>query len=282
MTSLIVAAALAFTPADAALAYTNAVEIVRDCTPRDPGTVRGGIAAYRILDLASAAGANARLDRFTASTPHGNRRFVNVVAEFVANPTCDWAVVVSHYDTKTGVDCPGANDGASTSGLLTGLANALSDRPFRRGNVMLVWTDGEECFESYSANDGLHGSRHAAARLRESGRKFLAVVCVDMLGDRDLHVSVPANGTASLAEAALRAAAKAGLGRLVSRSDMIVKDDHQPFLDLGFPAIDLIDFSYGPGNSWWHTKEDTPDKISAESLQQAGSLVLAILDELFP
>lgn len=282
MTSLIVAAALAFTPADAALAYTNAVEIVRDCTPRDPGTVRGGIAAYRILDLASAAGANARLDRFTASTPHGNRRFVNVVAEFVANPTCDWAVVVSHYDTKAGVDCPGANDGASTSGLLTGLANALADRPFRRGNVMLVWTDGEECFESYSANDGLHGSRHAAARLRESGRKVRAVVCVDMLGDRDLHVSVPANGTAALAEAALRAAAKAGLGRLVSRSDMVVKDDHQPFLDLGFPAIDLIDFSYGPGNSWWHTKDDTLDKISAESLHHAGSLVLALLDELFP
>lgn len=282
MTSLIVAAALAFTPADAALAYTNAVEIVRDCTPRDPGTVRGGIAAYRILDLASAAGANARLDRFTASTPHGNRRFVNVVAEFVANPTCDWAVVVSHYDTKAGVDCPGANDGASTSGLLTGLANALADRPFHRGNVMLVWTDGEECFESYSANDGLHGSRRAAARLRESGRKVRAVVCVDMLGDRDLHVSVPANGTAALAEAALRAAAKAGLGRLVSRSDMVVKDDHQPFLDLGFPAIDLIDFSYGPGNSWWHTKDDTLDKISAESLHHAGSLVLALLDELFP
>ena len=82
--------------------------------------------------------------------------------------------------------------------------------------------------------------------------------------------------------AALRAAAKAGLGRLVSRSDMVVKDDHQPFLDLGFPAIDLIDFSYGPGNSWWHTKEDTLDKISAESLHHAGSLVLALLDELFP
>ena len=125
MTSLIVAAALAFTPADAALAYTNAVEIVRDCTPRDPGTVRGGIAAYRILDLASAAGANARLDRFTASTPHGNRRFVNVVAEFVANPTCDWAVVVSHYDTKAGVDCPGANDGAAFISEMLGVESPL-------------------------------------------------------------------------------------------------------------------------------------------------------------
>ena len=282
MFPLIFAAALTFTPADAALALSNAVEIVRDCTPRDPGTVRGGIAAYRILDLASAAGANARLDRFSAATPRGTGRFVNVVAEFVASPTCDWVVVVSHYDTKTGVDCPGANDGASTSGLLTGIANALSDRPFGRGNVMLVWTDGEECLETYSDIDGLHGSRRAAARLKESGRKVRGVVCVDMLGDRDLGISIPRNGTDSLAEAALRAAAARGLRGTVSRSDIVVKDDHQPFLDLGFPAIDLIDFSYGHGNSWWHTREDTPDKISAESLHKAGSLVLAILDELFP
>ena len=246
MTSLIFAAALAFTPADAAIAYSNAVKIVRDCTPRDPGTVRGGIAAYRILDLASAAGANARLDRFSAATPRGTRRFVNVVAEFVANPTCDWAVVVSHYDTKAGVDCPGANDGASTSGLLTGLANALSDRPFRRGNMMLVWTDGEECFKSYSANDGLHGSRHAAARLRESGRKVRAVVCVDMLGDRDLNIEIPANSTPALRREALKAAEAAGVADKVAlRDSIVVKDDHSAFYDAGYPALELIDFDYG-------------------------------------
>ena len=159
MTSLIVAAALAFTPADAAIAYSNAAEIVRDCTPRDPGTVRGGIAAYRILDLASAAGANARLDRFTASTPHGNRRFANVVAEFVANPTCDWAVVVSHYDTKAGVDCPGANDGASTSGLLTGLANALADRIPRDAAGQSVATDFTETAKRVAAELSKYSGR---------------------------------------------------------------------------------------------------------------------------
>ena len=281
MTSLIVAAALAFTPADAALAYTNAVEIVRDCSPRDAGTIRGGIAAYRILDLASAAGANVRLDRFSDTTPRGKRHFTNLTADFMANPTGDWVVVVSHYDTKPGVACPGANDGASTSGLLIGIAGALSSSPFDGGNVMLVWTDGEECMEAYSEIDGLHGSRRAAARLKESGRKVRAVVCVDMLGDRDLGISIPRNGTDSLAEAALRAAAARGLKGLVSRSDIVVKDDHQPFLEHGFPAIDLIDFSYGPGNSWWHTKEDTPDKISAESLLKAGELVSGIIAEVF-
>ena len=190
-------------------------------------------------------------------------------------------MVVSHYDTKAGTGCPGANDGASTSGLLISLAGVLASRRFDGGNVMLVWTDGEECFESYSANDGFHGSRRAAARLKESGRKVKGVVCVDMLGDRDLRISIPRNGTDSLAEAALRAAAARGLKGLVARADIVVKDDHQPFLDLGFPAIDLIDFSYGPDNSWWHTKEDTPDKISIESLHKAGELVAGIITELF-
>ena len=64
MTSLIFAAALAFTPADAAIAYSNAVEIVRDCTPRDPGTVRGGIAArggaHRENDMRALGGEAAR------------------------------------------------------------------------------------------------------------------------------------------------------------------------------------------------------------------------------
>ena len=284
MPSLIVAAALAFTPADAALAYTNAVEIVRDCTPRDPGTVRGGIAAYRILDLASAAGANARLDRFTASTPHGNRRFVNVVAEFVANPTCDWAVVVSHYDTKTGVDCPGANDGASTSGLLTGLANALSDRPFRRGNVMLVWTDAEECRVAYGRHDGFQGSRHVVEQFAVKRRAVKAAICLDMLGDRNLHITVPGNGTPALRAYAAKAAAKAGLPQMLSLQDaMVVGDDHSPFLEAGCPAICLIDFDYGtmPGlNNYWHTPLDTIDKISADSLYAAGRITAELVNLL--
>ena len=281
MAPLLIAASLVFTPADAAFSYSNAVEIVRDCSPRDSGTVRCGIAAYRILDLASAAGANVRLDLFSDPTPRGVRHFTNLSADFVASPTGDWVVVVSHYDTKPGTGCPGANDGASTSGLLIGLAGALSSRPFDGGNVMLVWTDGEECMEAYSEIDGLHGSRRAAARLRESGRKVRGVVCVDMLGDRDLGISIPGNGTDSLAEAALRAAAARGLEGIVARSEIAIKDDHQPFLEQGFPAIDLIDFSYGPGNSWWHTKRDTPDKISTESLHKAGELVAGIITELF-
>ena len=59
-----------------------------------------------------------------------------------------------------------------------------------------------------------------------------------------------------------------------------MKDDHVPFLEAGMKAIDLIDFSYGPENSWWHTPDDTPDKVSRDSLQKSGSLVCEMLNVL--
>lgn len=273
MLALFLAAAFSFTRADASLSYSCAAELVRNCTPRDAGTARGEIAANRIVDMASSAGADVRKDSFYARTPLGRRRFNNVYAEFAVNPASSWVVVISHYDTKPGIACPGANDGASTTGLLVGLANALVDRPLKNVNVMLLWTDGEECLYSYGENDGLHGAKHAAARLAASKRKVKAVLCVDMLGDRELDAIIPANGTAELADRVLSSAAKAGLSSVVSKSDMYVKDDHQPFLDLGFPAVNLIDFSYGPGNSWWHTPHDTMDRISEDSLFKAGVIV---------
>ena len=189
-------------------------------------------------------------------------------------------VLVSHYDTKPGVDCPGANDGASTSGLLVGIANAFLGWPGRHGNLMLVWTDGEECFSAYGPGDGLWGSRRAAEHLASKERKVQGVICLDMLGDRDLAVSVPSNGSPALAKIAVHAASRIGKPGLVTAIDEAVKDDHVPFLEGGYSAIDLIDFSYGPGNSFWHTGKDTMENVSEESLLASGSLVAEMLNIL--
>lgn len=276
---LILSAALAFTPKDASFAYETAKTFVSECTPRDAGTIRGGIAANWLLDHASETGADVRRDVFTALTPKGERRFVNLYAEFKSDPTNRWIVLLSHYDTKHG--CPGANDGASTSALLVSLANvfATAREPF--GNVMLVWTDGEECMgDTYAEDDGFQGSRRAVEYLQKKERKVQAVLCLDMLGDRDLAISVPANGTPSLAKIACHAARRIDEPKLVQMSETCVKDDHTAFLSAGYPAIDLIDFEYGPDNSWWHTGEDTCDKISEESLLKSGRLVCEMIDIL--
>ena len=272
------AAALPFSPADARLAYETARDLVADCTPRDGGTHRANLAAMKILDAASAAGADVRRDKFRAKTPKGERTFINLYGEFrPADPDARWVVLVSHYDTKTGIDCPGANDGAATTGLLVALANAYASWPERRGNLLLVWTDGEECYESYGADDGFWGSKRAAKWLKESGRSVQAVVCLDMLGDKDLSISIPANGSPALAKIAQHAARRIGRPDLVNTTADHVKDDHVAFCDLGFKAIDLIDFSYGPDNSFWHTPQDKIENVSEESLLASGRLVAEML-----
>lgn len=279
--AVILSAALAFSPADAKLAYDTARGLVESCTPRDAGTVRGRIAANHLLDAASAAGANVRRDSFTAATPLGAKTFVNLYAEFPGGgDDSKWVVLVSHYDTKPGAQCPGANDGASTSGLLVGIANAVSSWTRRKGNLLLVWTDGEECVASYGANDGLWGARRAVEYLKAKERKVQAVVCLDMLGDRDLEITVPQNGTPALAKIAEHAARRAGYPGKVRTVAEIVTDDHVPFLDAGYNAIDLIDFSYGPSNFFWHTERDTLENISEESLLVSGRIVAEMLNIL--
>ena len=281
MLSLLLAAALEFTPQDAQLAFAKARELVEKCTPRDAGTSSGRSAAFFILDAASAAGGNVRRDMFRAKTPAGERELTNLYAEFKSgDESARWVVLLSHYDTKPGSGCPGANDGASTTGLLIGLVNAFTNWQTPKGNLLLVWTDGEECLSAYGPNDGLWGARRAVEYLASRERQVQAVICLDMLGDKDLQISVPANGSPTLAKIAVHAAKRAGYPGLVKPIDELVKDDHVPFVEKGYKAIDLIDFSYGPNNSYWHTSEDTIDKISEESLLKSGRIVAEMLNIL--
>lgn len=282
VSAFLLAAALAFTEKDALVAFNYASNFVASCTPRDAGTVRGKLAANWILDAVSMQGADIRRDRFQAMTPKGMREFTNLTCAFEAEAGAAWIVLLSHYDTKPGVACPGANDGASTTGLLMAYAALLAEKGLPRGNLALVWTDGEECIASYGENDGLWGARRAVADFAKRGRPVRAAICLDMLGDRDLKVTIPANCDQTLARIAVHAARRAGLGSdFVRLIPEIVTDDHVPFLEAGLKSLNLIDFEYGsqPGlNDYWHTPQDTMDKVSVESLHKSGRLVAEMLN----
>lgn len=283
MTSCLLAATLLFAPADADIAYGAASELVEKHTPRDSGTLSSRRAADFIHDRLKASGAKAELDFFKADTPAGERYFVNVESAFVSNTNNEWIVFVSHFDTKKGVACPGANDGASTTGLLIALAGKLVKQNPEKTNVLLLWTDGEECFNDYAENDGLWGSRHAAKKLKDSGVKVRAVVCFDMLGDKDLKITIPENSHQGFRDGILKIAKRKNLADKIVAVDDIVIDDHVPFLEAGFKAVDLIDFDYGsrPGlNDYWHTSKDTIDKISRESLLLAGEIATWLINGL--
>jgi len=281
LASAILAVALVFTPEDAHVAHSAAVDFVKDCTPRDAGTIRGRLAANWILDRVSRSGVDASLDVFRAPTPDGDKPFANVVVELPGESTnALWVVLVSHFDTapRIGEGFEGANDGASTTGLLIALAGALRRGGKCADNVALIWTDGEEARIGYAENDGFHGAKHIVRKYLDEKRDVKAVIGLDMLGDRDLHVTIPANGYPALRKIANFAAERAGVADKVSLSDEVVHDDFSIFHDAGFPAINLIDFSYGPNNSWWHTPQDTVDKISEDSLSVSGKLVVSLLN----
>ena len=106
---------------------------------------------------------------------------------------------------------------------------------------------------------------------------------MDMIGDRDLKITVPRNCAASLRALALDAAEAVGSRDKIGLFDGYIYDDHQAFHDLGYPSVDLIDFSYGSSpdaNDFWHTPQDSVDKLSADSLLVTGRIVTEMINRL--
>ncbi len=250
--------------------------------PRESGTPGAERAAAYLADRLRALGLEPVVDTFEALTPDGTQTFRNVRGRLPGS-TSETVIFVSHYDTKSGIatNFVGANDSGSSTGLLLELARVLRNR--RGGpDLEFLFTDGEECRRDYGPHDGLTGSRRRAAQLKASGeaRRVRGVILLDMIGDRDLKVTVPRNCDSHLALAVFAAAEAEGVRSRFGLSDGAVLDDHVPFLEAGMPAVDLIDFQYGEGpddNRYWHTVEDTMDKLSGESLELVGRVVLRLL-----
>lgn len=221
-------------------------------------------------------------DEFTAQTPVGPIPMKNIIARFPG--TSGRAIAVTgHYDTKAmpGIRFVGANDGGSSTGFLLELARVMSGAT-RKDDLYLVWFDGEEAFGAWSENNGIYGSKNLARRWASDGTlvRLKALINVDMIGDRDLGILQEMYSTARLRNLVWQTAAQFGYGRYFLDEQNAVEDDHAPFLRAGAPALDLIDFDYGPGMSFWHTERDTMDKLSARSLEVVGTVVVESLRKL--
>jgi Zn-dependent M28 family amino/carboxypeptidase len=233
-----------------------------------------------------AAGLQPVADVFTEPDPRGGGTlaFRNVSAS-LPGKTRKHILLLSHYDTKAGIGggFTGANDGGSSTGLLLALARWFAAQPDREATLTFAFLDGEECLVDYGPHDGLRGSRRLAAQIKAARTRIDAVILLDMVGDASLSLTIPANVDGRLMATLTQSAARLGLRDRVSRHAADMLDDHQPFLDLGFPAIDIIDFEYGsePGlNDYWHTPQDTIDKLSDESLDAVGAIVIDMVRHL--
>ena len=216
---------------------------------------------------------------FTDPTPHGPIEFVNLIARPDGASSGDaHAIVCTHYDTKW-YDTErfvGADDGGSGTGALIEFARVLAlNKGFAR-RFELVFFDGEEAIREfrYAAPpyDGLWGSRHYAHALSASGRagQFKLGVLWDMMGKKDLTITLPPDSPSKLAQGIFAASDALGTRSHFGYFRGGILDDHYDLNAVGIPTIDLIDFNFPA----WHTPADTLDKISPESLEIVGQATL--------
>ncbi len=251
--------------------------------PRDAGTPGAEKAALYLRDRLRALGVAAEIQEFREDTPRGETVFRNVLGR-IPGATGTIVLFGAHYDTKSGIaGFSGANDSGSGTGLLLELARGFAQAAPRAAEIRFAFFDGEECMVAYGPGDGFHGSEHLARTMEADGSlsNVAAMILLDMVGDRDLTVTIPRNSTPWLAALAFDAARAEGARRHFRLHPAHIGDDHVAFFRRGTPAIDLIDFEFGgaPGkNDWWHTAEDSLDKLSAESLGIVGRVAARMAD----
>jgi glutaminyl-peptide cyclotransferase len=230
-------------------------------------------------------GGQLSLDSFTAQTPIGPVPMANIVLKFPG--TSGKAVVVTgHYDTKRipMVHFVGANDAGSSTGFLIEFARAISTMK-HPDDIYIVFFDGEEAVRLewiVGSPDSRYGSRHLLAKWGAEGTlpRIKALINIDMVGDRDLDIANDENSSQSLRTSVWQIAANVGYGKFFRHDAGGIDDDHKPFVDAGVNAIDIIDLDYGPNGSYWHTANDTMDKLSAHSFQVVGDVVLELVKQL--
>ena len=264
-----------------ALAYVQALV---DFGPRPAGSEALGKSRTYIEQQLASLGWVVTRQTFTDQTPRGTLTFVNLIARFKSESSSEPVFLLcSHYDTKLFDDVRfvGANDGGSSTGLLIELARVLAQKPKLAGKIELVFFDGEEAIQSFTDVDGLYGSRYFARELERTGdaKKFRGGILLDMIGDKSLGVTMPLDSPSDMARDIFATAEAVKCRDRFSYFDHgSVLDDHVPLNSAGISTIDLIDFDYPP----WHTADDTMDKISGESLQTVGRVVIYYLTNYQP
>jgi len=191
------------------------------------------------------------------------------------------ALIGAHYDTRRLADedpnaalraepVPGANDGASGVAVLLELARTLNKERLKN-EVWLTFFDAED-------NGRLEGWEFIAGSQEMAGRltvKPEMVVIADMIGDRDQQLYKEQNSSPELVARIWDIAARLGYGEVfLPTAKWSMMDDHTPFLQKGIPAVDLIDFDY----PYWHTTQDTTDKVAPESLERVGRVLQVLLE----
>lgn len=233
------------------------------------------------------------IDDFHAPTPIGDLSMENIVAK-IPGTGRGIILLMSHYDTIRLPDFVGADDGGSSSGLMLEMARVLCGNKTKSPNsVWIAFVDGEEDQQNFTSAeqakttwndpDTTYGSRELAARMDLSGdlKRTRALILADMIGQKNLRVQPEANSTQWLADLVWKTADRLHCEDIfVPKETGAVTDDHGPFLKRDIPSVDIIEADWLTGYPYWHTTEDTMDKLSPKSFAITGYVILESVSAL--
>jgi peptidase M28-like protein len=237
---------------------------------------------YLLAELKS-YGCTTEVDAFSSETPSGRIAMKNILVK-IPGEKPGVILLGTHYDTKRLENFVGADDAGSSTAVMLELARNLCPQRGRY-NVWIAFFDGEEAVRpEWQDPDNCYGSREMAARLANSGdlTKIKAFLLADIVGTRTPHFKRETYSTKALVDLVWGVAKNLGYGNIFVDDSSAVEDDHQSFLKRHVPSVDVIDLDNGPTGdvSYWHTPQDSLDKISPKTLAVVGHVFLESVKQL--
>ncbi len=268
---------------DGKRAYEQVVKQV-SFGPRPAGSAAlGQLENYLETELKS-YGCAVETDAFSADTPAGRLAMKNILVK-IPGEKPGIILLGTHYDTKRLENFVGADDGGSSTGVMLEIARLLcGQKQAGKYAVWIAFFDGEEAVnKEWVDPDNRYGSREMAARLANSGDlpKVRAFILADLVGGRKPHFRRDGGSTKWVVDLVWGIAAKLGYSKIFLKEETdIGGDDHFSFTKRNVASVDIIDLDTSNDVPYWHTPEDTIDKISARTLAIVGHTILESVKEL--
>jgi glutaminyl-peptide cyclotransferase len=257
--------------------------------PRPPGSDGIHRAQAYIISRLKSFGCPVEEQVFHGSTPLGDVTMKNIIAK-IPGTGSGIVLYTTHYDTVRLPNFVGADDGGSGTGTMLELARIFCARKTRSTlNTWIVFFDGEEAQNEWTDKNSVQwtntnstfGSREMAASMALSGdlKHVKAMILADMIGPSDLKIKRDTGSTPWLTALIWTTAARLGYGNVfVNESTTVGGDDHFSFIRRGVPGCDIIDFDVQA--TYWHTPDDTLDKVDPRSLAIVGHVFIEAMPAL--
>jgi len=223
-------------------------------------------------------------DSFSADTPAGRLPMKNFLVK-IPGQKPGIILLGTHYDTKRLENFVGADDAGSSTGVMLEIARLLcGQKTSGKYAIWIAFFDGEEAVNREWADpDNRYGSRQMAAKLAVDGdlAKIKAFLLADIVGGRNPHFKRDGESTKWLKDLVWSVAGRLGYGDVfVKEATNFGGDDHYSFTARHVPSVDIMDLDTANDVPYWHTPEDTIDKISPKTLSIVGHTILESVQEL--